>query len=44
MMSLSDLLRISKKVNYNKSSGMDDLNSKLVLEAIESIPDIFVTL
>lgn len=39
-----NLLRIIKEFSYNKWSSMDELKSKLVLEATEGIPDVLVSI
>lgn len=41
-MTQKDLLEIVKDIGSSKSSGIKDLNSKLVIDSIYSIPEVYV--
>lgn len=34
-------LKIVTKLSYSKSSGIDELNSKLIIDAMRAIPEVF---
>lgn len=42
LISTVKFLEIVDELNYTKSSGVDDLNSRLIIDAMKGIPSIFV--
>lgn len=41
-MSVNEFLKIVDELSYAKSSGVDDLNSKLIIDAMRGVQDVFV--
>lgn len=44
MINVEKFLEIVDELSYTKSSGVDDLNSRLIIDAMKGIPDIFVNI